>query len=737
MIIGYDLSTLEAASAILDESDSVIQDEFLIGQLNEENIDAFILADDQAVVDKIFDYLITATANELITFESPTYTAGDVDTKDGWAKTALHIAGSLDVNTTNPIVEAQDLKYNSSTSGITHYRRPVVSNAGGAYTAKWLFRNSANLGASNEVVVAMANSADTDGARAWVCKIKGNGDVVFTDNSGDTTFPGVALSTTRKILYTVKVKANGSLYLIIDRLFRMKGTIISGNQTIDRWLVSGGPNNTTNADTGRWDQLRYTIPTAVQRKKSILVTPLTDPMELNETSQLSIQLRQANLANDNVVKTVTLRASDGVIVPSQVQTNGSGFSDEAIYKPAKDAGAVSIVASTDEHTQLISEGGVFITANTPTNSSEQEWLETEDIKADSITFDKQSSKGQVRIPGLHPFYFVSKAFLAVDFDVSLQNINSIIADDAGNLYVNGFDGPGATNPVVKKVDKQTGAVLNTYTIPAGEENLANRFDGMAYSGAFLWVAGANHLLKLNLDMTLATDFTIAADGNIQFVASDGEFIWFHLRGGTDADKDKIWKFNPITGLKVTAINYRAGDTIDPSIPREIKQVAMDDQFMYITGTGSNSDWDRMDRTTHALDHRNDSDLFGAFGIAVDNLIRHIYLAGGSAGGEDQLFLDNAGGLPRGIAANDTIDNFLYDLFFDGIHIWLITSPTSGARRYVRKIKFNPIGPTLDVIQSFDIGIAVDPTALAFDGQYLYVAAFAATAINITKIGVGK
>lgn len=740
MIIGYDILSLSAGNTVLDGGDTALQATILKNHFSIESADSFVLADDQAVVDKILDYLIVASANQVIDFENPPYTVvGDVNGQDSWAQTALHVAGSLDVNATNPISGSQDLKYNSSTSGITHYRKIVVSSAGGGYTAKWLFKNSAALGAANEARVAMANSADTDGARAWVCVVKGNGDVVFTDDNGDTTFTGLS-SILRKSLFTVKVLSTGTLFFYVDGAFKYQGTVISGNQTIDRWLVSGGANATTNSDTGRWDNFTYAVPTAVIRRKSVLVTPVTDPVEMSETSVLNIQLRLATLANDNVVKTVTLRASTGVVIPETVQTNSSGFSNEAVYKPTKGIGQPTILAFTDEHTQLVSEGDVSIVVSGPDSSDEQQWLESDDIKDETISADKQSFKGQIKNPALTHLFFVKKALQVAQFDASMENINSIVADEKGNIYVNGFDGPGQTNPIVRKLNAQTGATLNTYTIPATEENLANRFDGMAYDGVHLWVAGANHLLKLDLDMTLDTDYTIAADGNLQFVASDGEFIWFQLRGGTDTDKDKIWKLDPTDATppaSAVKIDYRTGDA-DTTI-REIKQVAMDDEYIYIPGTGPSTDWDRLKRSDNSILHRG-SGSNGSFGVAIDNRDLTIYVAGGVGVDQDVMTLEVTSPTLSVLANADVVDKNFWDLLFDGTNVWVITAvdSTSTNRQFVRKLKFNPGAGTIDLVQSFDITTTIDPTAMAFDGAYLYVVGFGTTtAKNITKIWVGK
>jgi hypothetical protein len=742
MIVSYDTVTLNAIKAILDEGDTAIQTKELTASIASPNQNALILADDATVASKILDYLVSTTDHEIITFESPTYSTGDVDTQDFWAKTALHTAGSLDVNATNPIIGSQDLKYNRPASGTTHYRRPVVSSGGGAYTSKWSFKNSTNLGTANSVFVAMANSADTDGARAWACTIKGNGDVVFTDNSGDTTFTGIA-PTGRTILYIVHVSSTGVITFIADGSVRLSGTVVSGNQTIDRWLAGGVSSTAGSTDAGRFDGMLYTVPTGVTRKKSILVTPQTTPMELNQTSVLNIQLRQSNLSNDNVVKTVTIHSSSGIVVPSSVDTNGSGFSNEAVFKPTKDAtGTIGIFASTDEHVQLPSDGVVGITGTTPDAASEQEWLEVEDVKNDPATIEQRSLKADIRKPGMQNFFFIQKARLVQSFSSGLYSrINSIVVDDMGFIYVNGFATVAENDPTLKQIDKNTGVVSATQAYLANNQNLASRRDGICYDGTSIWVAAAHHLYQFDaLSMAAPTDYTpdSAADGDFQFMAFDGEFLWSQLRGGTHAHKDKIWKMTLAAAISAQ-IDYNTGRSGDTT-PRDIKQVAMDETFMYITGTGPAGDWDRLKRSDNSVTYRG-SGANGAIGAAIDNLTHHSWISGGAASPDwDDLSLENTD-VPGTVAAQIDAGFKTYDAIFDGINCWVITEDaTPAGRRYVRKYQFDPTVPTLTLKETIDIGTALDPTAMALGGDgYLYVACHGIGAANakIIKIFIGK
>ncbi len=486
---------------------------------------------------------------------------------------------------------------------------------------------------------------------------------------------------------------------------------------------------------------QHPSPTATVQKKSILVTPVTNPIDLNKTSVLNIQLRKFDLSNDLVSTTVTLATSRGIIIPASITTDANGFSNVAVYRPGKFVGSTGIIASSAAHRQLQQEGRVFVTTNAPTTPNKQQWLQSEDIKDHAVTDDKTAANTTTKAPtGVNQFSFVKKARLVQSFDIGMeQNVNSVVVDDVGFIYVNGFDGPGATNPIVRKINKIDGSTIADFVIPGGQENLAARFDGMTYDGAFIWIAGANRLIKINaLTMALATNFTVAADGNLQFVRWDGEFINFQLRGGTDADKDKIWRLNPDDGTPVasaTRIDYRTGDAVDPTIIREIKQVSIDEDFMYIVGTGPGSDWDRINLATNAVTHRG-SGSNGTFGVALSNILHHVFISGGVSAGSADLLLENTDVAGTDIGFTNSIDTNLFDGLFDGKHLWLITGTTT--RQFVRKIIHDPIANTLTLVQTFDLGTALDPTSLAFDGQHLYVASFGTTPNNkLFKIFVGK
>lgn len=738
MIVGYGISTLNATIAILDGGDTTLQNDTLKNLFTLEDADAFILADVPATANKILDFLAVVVANEVIIFETPTYSAGDVDTQDAWAQTALHVAGSLDVNTTSPLTGVQDLKYNSSSAGITHYRRPVTSSAGGAYTAKWQFKNSANLGATDEVVVAMANSADTDGARAWICAIKGNGDVTITDNAGSTVFTGLSL-TTRKALYTVKIESDGRLFFFVDGAFKFQGTVIAGNQTIDRWLVSGS-NSSTNVDTGRWDNFTYAAPTALLRRKSILVTPQSSPIDLNGESQLNIQLRTSALATDNVVKTVTLRATDGIVIPGTVQTDGTGFSNEAFYRPSKDAGSHEIIASTNEHTQLVSEGSVEVAINPQPNNEKRQFLETADIKDETITELKIAPQSLSKQTKPSAFWIVKKAYLANTFDTGMpQNANDVVSDGHEHIYINGFDGPAATNPVIRQINKATGSTDGTLAYTTN--SLANRRDAIAFNGKHLWLASGINLLKIRAsDMNLISTFVIGGGaGVIQYVGWDGESILAFVRGGT-LNADLFLHINDSGGI--------IADQQAKTIVTDIKRVGITPRtlfgkkMIFVAGSTAAGSFVIIDALDHDLKSIAVNTLISGFtGTAVeaaahDGTGAWIALSptGGSKEALMKIKMDNFTDTPTLLATIEQEEvGRVYDLHIDGTNIWAITSeagdpPGDVTRRFLRKLRLTAAG-VIEVAQVIDLGEDIEPVGITVDQGYLYIANHAITGLT--------
>lgn len=487
----------------------------------------------------------------------------------------------------------------------------------------------------------------------------------------------------------------------------------------------------------------HPAPTGVVLRSRIALTSSISPIDLSESPTITAQLKQPDGTDETTSGVViSIVATGGVLSSDSITTNGSG-NGTVTLKPNKSNGATITASSA-----LYLKGTISIPINSPSTSDKQSWLENDDIKPASITSDKQSRKATIRTPGLHNFWFINKAFQVQIFDVNNdgntdEQINSIVVDDLGFFYVNCFEGPGATNPVIKRLNKNTGAV--DWSVALTHDNLTSRLDGMAFDGKYIWVASANYIRRVNvLNSADTTEYQMATDpqgGNVQAMGFDGEFIWLHLRGGTNPNADKIWKVN-LDGTVASTIDYRTPDPIGTGV-RDIKQFAMDEEFLYFTAITPGvtvSDWTRIKRSDGTLVYRNEGDLWGSYGVAVDNLSRHIYTAGGQPGGADQINLDTTDGSPRNIALNWD-DSQWYDLSFDGKYVWGIgtINESTATRRVIRKYVHNVAAATIDLVQAIDfdnIAVGLSPTALAFDGQYLYVANFASTTNSVVKIFVG-
>jgi hypothetical protein len=528
-----------------------------------------------------------------------------------------------------------------------------------------------------------------------------------------------------------------------DQLAALQGAAVAPNA----YFIAPDDDLVATRTEEYWVEEILGVPTNINLKNLIDVQSSIDPMDLNDQPVFTIQLTDPSGTPISVAGVVvSLEVNSGIISAASITTNGSG-NGTVTYKPPKTVGTVTMMARADKYRPF----SWAMAVNIPTDSSKQQWLETDDIKDDSITTQKQSKKAGMRAPGLHNFWFIDRAFQVQIFDVNAggpnndQNINSIVVDDLGFFYVNCFDGLAATNPVVKRLNKNTGAL--DWSVALTHDNLANRFDGMCFDGTYIWVACANYIRRVNvLNSADTTEYQMATDpqgGDVQAMAFDGEFIWLHLRGGTNPNADKIWKVNPTTGAAVGYIDYRTADPIGSGV-RDIKEFAMDDEFLYfaaVTPGVTVSDWTRIKRSDGTMVFRNEGDLWGSYGIAIDVLSHHIWTAGGQPGGAQQINLDTTDTTPRTVALNWGIAQW-YDLLFDGKNCWGISTvdTVTATRRFVRKMTHNVVAATLDQVQAFDfdnIAVGLDPTDIAFDGQYIYVANFANTVNSVVKIFVGR
>ena len=251
-------------------------------------------------------------------------------------------------------------------------------------------------------------------------------------------------------------------------------------------------------------------PTGVHLKNIISLTIAPTGIYQDETATMSIQLQDGNGSNLNEVDTIALQASDGLILPATVTTNGSGVGS-TIYYPAKKVGNMGVYGTA----QLFNNAFATIAVLAPTTNSEQNWIETNDIKPNAVTANKLDfgvpvSLGPTNLSSWHNNCNDERA----RFNIGLTDtINSIVFDEDGFMYVNGMNG---AVPTVVKVDKKTGAVAVSGTYTYTDNMLIYGYDFLAHDGIALWIPSGINMLRIDPSTMTLTD-TIA-------VGSPGEYL---------------------------------------------------------------------------------------------------------------------------------------------------------------------------------------------------------------------
>ena len=289
------------------------------------------------------------------------------------------------------------------------------------------------------------------------------------------------------------------------------------------------------------------VPVGTALNRVISMTSSADPIELNETPTITIQLRASDGTTPlSEVATVTLSANKGILSAPTVTTNGSGVGTFT-YKPAKEAGAATITATSPTFV----DASLRIMLNVPATSTEQNWLETSDIKAGAITTEKlaedaviNSTANAFRQTNPSNWWFAEKGYVQDYWYVGLaDSVNTVIGDDDRYIYVHGYAVTGNVDPSVVKVDKYNGATGGIYTYV--NANLQAGGDSMAYDGRYLYTTSLTDMLKINLqDMTL--EDTIPSGGASQFYMSRWDtrgVIYSYLFGGGDYKMMKLYPAN--------------------------------------------------------------------------------------------------------------------------------------------------------------------------------------------------
>ena len=473
--------------------------------------------------------------------------------------------------------------------------------------------------------------------------------------------------------------------------------------------------------------------TAVIRRYVVTLTASANPINMNQQPTISVQLKDQLGVNVSQVETVTLSVDLGTLANATIITNGSGFASTT-YKPHKGSSGVIIAAVA-----TFLPGQLVIAINIPTTPAAQNWLESNDVKISAITTDKIASGAVtgdklgagINVPPLPRLGL--PASLALD-------ANALYVD-ATNVFVNGFVGPGATNPVVRKITMFGSITGSRAYVP---NNLTSGLDGMDGDATDIWVAAGNHLLQINKGtMAVTNDYTVDPSGTIQSVTLDAasSAVWCFLRGGT-TNPDKLLRINNGTGNVDAVIDLDTG--VGAVIDRKRGIIYGGDIYFNVDTTSLVASWTVVNRVTNA------TTPFGGF-FGVPSALNAIAANGEGIwiGGVDGLSLVPDVKYPTpslgGITADVATVGIIYDLLFDGVRVWAITSELGAGDitpRYIREL-FVQVGyNATDDAQTAILGLGrvIDagpndgfnpvlsiPNFLAVDANNLYASNFRTTA----------
>lgn len=466
---------------------------------------------------------------------------------------------------------------------------------------------------------------------------------------------------------------------------------------------------------------------SVERKNHIAIYSTTSPIELSDSPLLYIQLKQSDGSSDLLEShTINLTVSSGMLSASSVTTNVSGFGSITYY-PAKTDIAI-ITASADTFMSI----GVAFPINVPTTAADQNWVQRNDLKDAIIDTDKLSigavsysnlaCSAKIAQTGPTTWWFIERPRILQTYGTSVaQNINSIILDDNGFFYLNGFAGPGATNPIVARVDKHSGVL--TYYAYSGN-NLADGRDGLTYDGRWLYIAAGGNILKINpYDMTL--EQTIAVDtttGTVNALVWTGDMVYGAVEGGTGTYANRVFGMTPSGDLQL----------VSTDAVYAIKQMSANADELFIAEPGQTRVCAMHEHTGLDATILSTLGLTGASngGIAAgDN--NYIWFSITPSGGTTasvvmaQRYVDVSTTLIATI--NESVSGRVYELIYDGACVWGITgSPDDVTRRFLKRF-YRPEGSSsLEIVQTIDLGSSIQPNDLATDQTTVYIANFAST-----------
>jgi hypothetical protein len=475
---------------------------------------------------------------------------------------------------------------------------------------------------------------------------------------------------------------------------------------------------------------------SVARKNFVTLSTSTPTIVPADIATIDLQLKQSDGVTDlNEIHTIAISTSNGFLSDNVVTTNASGFISFT-YRAGR-FNTTTIYGSA----QGFFTGTIGLVIENPTTASDQNWIETGDIKAKAVTAEKIAASivDANLISQTYPsaWWTIKKAVLEDVKDVALtDSVNNIVSDGIDHIYMNGLD---TAVPKIKKVNRRTFTVDGSLTYT--NNNLANRTDGMAFDGKFLWVASSGDLLRVD-PVTMTLDATITIDssgGDIHALAWDGEFIYAFVRGGTTY-ANKLLEITRNGTVRSETTILSANDVKQIAVRQSTQGLAASgDQrqvLVPIAHPAGSSNLAPVIVSGLSLISVNFSALFGitatANGTAASDGINYWVGVTPSGGSKESLLRINTDTLvsPTLLSSMEQGEiGIVYDLFYDGAYMWAITSeagdpPASTDRRFVRKLQQVGTDP-IKLIQTIDMGPDVDPNALCVENDRVFVGNFAA------------
>ena len=459
-------------------------------------------------------------------------------------------------------------------------------------------------------------------------------------------------------------------------------------------------------------------PSGYQLKYYLDVTS-TATIDLSDTPVVYVQLKQSDhMTNYNAIKTIAVKGYGGTLSAPTLTTTASGAAT-GIFSPVRgcDVATLSLTCPQFENQMYA------YTINVPTTPADQNWIQAADIKPAAITADKLSA--DVKLTPL--------LSAGIVLNVAGGYCNSVVAD-ATYVYANAFDGIGAANPMIYKVNKVTGATVATRAYV--NNNLTSGNDGMALDGTTLWVASGGDIIEINATtMAINNTFTIDAAGSLEFVVLDPDtlHIWSFVWGGA-AYPYQVVKILKATGAIVLNVDPKGG--FGANVHQKQAAIISDQIFVNHSHIAGGIWGSSIDLATGAVTlsgmtvSPSESNGLGSDGSAI-------YQPNGFGMETD---LDPLGAsLPGSTLASAEI-GVPHAMTYDSANMWVITSAVgettpSQVREIIRVMNTIYLGRSLDVTTNPYAGPNL-PNNLSTYGSYVYIANMqpsATSAYNITAV----